>query len=81
MQKYVMLTQDNCKYCTAALGLLKSYGYEVVLHDVADRKTDPVVASLIVTKTVPQIYDPNGQFIGGYTELKAYLLNEGGQEV
>ena len=81
MQKYVMLTQDNCKYCTAALGLLKSHGYEVVLHDVADRKTDPVVASLIVTKTVPQIYDPDGQFIGGYTELKAHLLNEEGQEM
>ena len=71
--KYTMLTQDNCKYCTAALGLLESYGYGVTLYDVADRKTDPMVASLIVTKTVPQIYDPDGVFIGGYTELKEHL--------
>ena len=81
MQKYVMLTQDNCKYCTAALGLLESHGYEVTLYDVADRKTDPAVASLIVTKTVPQIYDPDGVFIGGYTELKEHLLNDGKRDV
>ena len=68
-----MLTQDNCKYCTAALGLLKSHGYEVVLHDVAERHNNSTVAALIVTKTVPQIYDPDGKFIGGYTELKEHL--------
>lgn len=73
MQKYVMLTQENCKYCTAALGLLNSYGYDAEVYDVADRKNNPMIDSLIVTKTVPQIYAPDGQFIGGYTELKEYL--------
>lgn len=73
MQKYVMLTQDNCKYCTAALGLLNSHGYEVTLYDVSERHNNSTVAALIVTKTVPQIYDPDGKFIGGYTELKEHL--------
>ena len=73
MQKYVMLTQDNCKYCTAALGLLNSYGFDTEVYNVADRKNNPMIDSLIVTKTVPQIYAPDGQFIGGYTELKEYL--------
>ena len=79
--RYVMLTQENCKYCTAALGLLKSHGHEVEVYDVAHRKTDPMIDSLIVTKTVPQIYAPEGQFIGGYTELKDYLSNAGKSDV
>ena len=76
MQKYVMLTQDNCKYCTAALGLLNSHGYAVTLYDVSERHNNSTVAALIVTKTVPQIYDPDGKFIGGYTELKEHLLSD-----
>ena len=79
--RYVMLTQDNCKYCTAALGLLESYGYGVTLYDVADRHNNSTIQALIVTKTVPQIYDPDGVFIGGYTELKEHLLNEGKRDV
>lgn len=71
--RYVMLTQDNCKYCTAALGLLNSHGYKVTLYDVSERHSNSTVAALIVTETVPQIYDPDGKFIGGYTELKGYL--------
>jgi glutaredoxin len=73
MQKYIMLTQDNCKYCTAALGLLESLGHKVEVYDVQDENMSLVVNMLRVTNTVPQLYAPDGQFIGGYTELKEYL--------
>ena len=71
--RYVMLTQDNCKYCTAALGLLNSHGHEVEVYDVQDESMSLMVEMLKRTNTVPQLYDPDGQFIGGYTELKEHL--------
>lgn len=73
MAHYVMLTQDNCKYCNAALGLLKSHGHEVDVYDVQDENMSLMVKMLRVTNTVPQLYDPEGNFIGGYTELKEHL--------
>lgn len=73
MAHYTMLSQDNCKYCNAALGLLKSHGHEVDVYDVQDPKTKPIVAMLKQTNTVPQIFDSNNNFIGGYTELKELL--------
>ena len=71
--RYVMLTQDNCKYCTAALGLLESHGHEVEVYDVQDESMSLMVEMLKRTNTVPQLYGPDGQFIGGYTELKEHL--------
>ena len=69
MQKYVMLTQDNCKYCTAALGLLKAEGHTVDVYDVTKHEN----RALRKTNTVPQIFDSEKNFIGGYTELKEHL--------
>lgn len=71
--KYIMLTQDNCRYCTAAEGLLTRYGHEVDKYDVQDQGVALLVAMLKCTNTVPQIYGPDGEFIGGYTELKEHL--------
>ena len=73
MAHYIMLTQANCKYCTAALGLLNSQGHTVDVYDVQDPKTKLIVAMLKQTNTVPQIFDSNNDFIGGYTELKEHL--------
>ena len=74
MAHYIMLTQANCKYCTAALGLLKSHGHEVDVYDVQDPETRLTVAMLKQTNTVPQIFAPDGTYIGGYTELKDYIV-------
>jgi len=73
MAHYTMLTQANCKYCTAALGLLNSHGHTVDVYDVQDPETKLIVAILKQTNTVPQIFDSNNVFIGGYTELKEHL--------
>lgn len=73
MAHYTMLTQDNCKYCNAALGLLNSHGHTVDVYDVQDPETKLIVAILKQTNTVPQVFDSNNDFIGGYTELKEYL--------
>lgn len=71
--RYTMLTQANCKFCNAALSLLKSHGHEVDIYDVQAEKDALMVKMLRVTNTVPQLYNPEGDFIGGYTELREYL--------
>lgn len=73
MAHYIMLSQANCKYCNAALGLLNSQGHTVDVYDVQDPDTKLIVAILKQTNTVPQIFDSNNNFIGGYTELKEHL--------
>ena len=73
MAHYTMLSQDNCKYCTAAMGLLESKGHTVDVYDVQDPDTKVIVAELKKTNTVPQIFDKDNNFIGGYTELKEHL--------
>ena len=73
MANYAMLTQSNCKYCTAAKGLLSTHGHTVDEYDVQDPTLKDTVAKLKKTNTVPQIYSPAGRFIGGYTELKEHL--------
>lgn len=73
MAHYVMLSQANCKYCTAALGLLKAGDHTVDVYDVQDPDAKLIVAVLKQTNTVPQIFDSHNNFIGGYTELKEHL--------
>lgn len=73
MAHYIMLSQDNCKYCTAALGLLKAGDHTVDVYDVQDPDTKLIVAVLKQTNTVPQLFDNENNFIGGYTELKEHL--------
>lgn len=71
--KYVMLTQKGCKYCILAEDLLKEHGHTVDKYDVQDPSMSLLVKMLIRSKTVPQIFAPDGSYIGGYTELKELL--------
>lgn len=68
-----MLSQPNCKYCSAALGLLEGLGHEVEVYDVQEESLSLMTKILRVTNTVPQLYGPDAKFIGGYTELKEHL--------
>ena len=76
MAHYVMLSQANCKYCTAALGLLESKGHTVAVYDVHVPNNKAFVSAHKQTNTVPQLFDSELNFIGGYTDLKAYLSEE-----
>jgi glutaredoxin len=68
-----MLSQENCKYCKDALKLLNEHGHTVDVYDVKNPDVALIVAALKETNTVPQIFDSNNNFIGGYTELKEHL--------
>jgi glutaredoxin len=73
MAHYTMLSQENCNYCKDAMVLLGVCGHTVDVYDVNNPDVGLIVAALKETNTVPQIFDSENNFIGGYTELKEHL--------
>tara|TARA_B100001564_G_C20179396_1_gene463323 strand:- start:116 stop:391 length:276 start_codon:yes stop_codon:yes gene_type:complete len=74
---FLMYTGNFCGYCTAAKRLLdrKGFTFKELNFDAGDAKRKEIVEAT-GHRTVPVILDlRKGQpiFIGGYTELNAYL--------
>jgi glutaredoxin len=66
--KWVVLKQDNCRFCEKALWLLEALGIEA---EVIDLSTAPQLKDFLKAcglTTVPQIYE-DGYLIGGYDDL------------
>ncbi|EHT4162683.1 GrxA family glutaredoxin [Escherichia coli] len=77
--KVVIYGRDNCSYCKRAVELakqLKGHGYSDYEYiDITTAGIDKKKLSEIVGKpveTIPQVLI-DGQPIGGYTELAAYV--------
>ncbi|HHX8003666.1 TPA: GrxA family glutaredoxin [Escherichia coli] len=77
--KVVIYGRDNCSYCKRAVELakqLKGHGYgDYEYIDITTAGIDKEKLSEIVDKpieTIPQVLI-DGQPIGGYTELAAYV--------
>ncbi|MCA9508356.1 MAG: glutaredoxin [Myxococcales bacterium] len=73
MENIVIYSINNCAYCDAAKNLLKNNS---LAFNEINLSTDPEGRLNLVAKTgqrtMPQIFIGE-KFIGGYTELKAYL--------
>ena len=79
VMKVVIYGRDNCSYCKRAVELakqLKGHGYgDYEYIDITTAGIDKEKLSEIVGKpveTIPQVLI-DGQPIGGYTELAAYI--------
>lgn len=73
MPKWVIITADNCDWCTKAKELLTSKGHRFHEEDArAEGKRDWFRS--MGFKTVPQIFH-DGVHIGGYQSLVNYLDN------
>ena len=74
---WIVITRDQCNFCDTAKALLKGKGYSYTEYNVQSPSSKWVLSLLKQAniKTVPQIFNPNGTHIGGYTELKEYLLD------
>jgi len=73
---WVVITRDQCNFCDTAKALLKGKGYSYTEYNVQSPSSKWVLSLLKQAniKTVPQIFNPNGTHIGGYIELKEYLI-------
>jgi len=72
---WIVLGRTQCNFCDAAKALLKGRGYTYTSYSL-DSSSSRWLLTLVKEAgmtTVPQIFDPRGNHIGGYTELKELL--------
>jgi glutaredoxin len=72
---YVILGTSQCKFCTKAKHLMreKRVGFTAYSLDDPSSRWLLTLVKEAGMKSVPQIWDDNGDYIGGYTELKEKL--------
>jgi glutaredoxin 3 len=72
---YVLITRDQCNFCDSAKALLAGAKLQYTQYNVQSSSSKWLLTLLKQAghKTVPQIFAPDGTYIGGYTELKEYL--------
>jgi glutaredoxin len=75
---YTIITRNQCNFCDAAKALLKGASLPYVTYNVQEASSKWVLTLVKQAghTTVPQIFAPDGSYIGGYTELKDHLLNK-----
>ena len=73
---WVIITRDNCSFCDNAKSLLASSNRQYKVYNVQDTDNKWVLSLLKSSgiTTVPQIFRPNGELVGGYTELKELFV-------
>lgn len=72
---WVVLSRPDCPWCDKAVNLLDA----CELIDLTDKDYAWIRKLLLSTgvKTVPQIFSPEGDHIGGYHDLVRYLEKNG----
>ena len=78
---WVVLGRTQCNFCDDAKAMLRGRGFSYTSYNL-DSPSSKWLLTLIKDAgmtTVPQIFNPTGEHIGGYTELKE-LLNDSSTE-
>ena len=70
---FVILSQPLCPYCTMAQNLLDKHNLDYQVRSVSDKPWLKTLMAKANLKTVPQIFRPDGELIGGFNELRVYL--------
>lgn len=73
MENIIVYTIDNCGYCEAAKSLLRSKNLPYKEFNITrDDQQKKDLVEKTGHRTMPQIFIDD-QFVGGFTELKAFL--------
>ncbi len=70
---FTVITRNNCVFCDNAKEALKEAHQYVQEFNIEEERWVLDLIKKAGFKTVPQIYSPTGDYIGGFTELKEYL--------
>jgi len=73
---WVVITRNQCNFCDSSLALLRGVaGSQVTTYNIESRSSKWLLTFMRNAgyTTVPQIFKPNGDHLGGYTELKEYF--------
>jgi glutaredoxin len=68
---WVVVTRNNCQFCEDAKTLLKGKGIYYTTYNVQEKGSKWVLSLIKMAglTTAPQIFDNEGNHIGGYTDL------------
>jgi glutaredoxin len=72
---YVIISRDQCNFCDRAKAVLRSQRKQYTEYNITSPSSRWLVPLLLKAglETVPQIFDTEGNHIGGYTELENSL--------
>ena len=72
----VVISRDQCNFCDTAKALLRGKGLPYTEYNVQSPSSKWVLTLIKQAghTTVPQIFKPDGSHLGGYTELKEFLI-------
>lgn len=75
---WVVITRDQCNFCDSAKALLKGSNKQYIEYNVQSPSSKWVLTLIKQAgyKTVPQIFKPDGTYVGGYTELNQLMKGE-----
>lgn len=73
---WVVISRDQCNFCDTAKALLRGKGLPYTEYNVQSPSSKWVLTLIKQAghTTVPQIFKPDGSHLGGYTELKEFLI-------
>lgn len=79
---YTVITRNQCNFCDTAKALLKGVNQGYIEYNVQSDSSKWVLSLMKQAglKTVPQIFSSDGTHIGGYTELKEFLVKVEGSD-
>ena len=72
---YVIITRDQCNFCDDAKALMKVKGIQYVEYNIQSSSSKWLLYLLKRSSitTVPQVFNTEGTYIGGYNDLKENL--------
>ena len=71
---YLVITKPNCEICKKAKVLLEEHDVTFTTHNLDHSDWLKTLVNMADLKTVPQVFGYNGEYIGGYEQLKKHLV-------
>jgi len=68
-----VITSSNCKWCEKSKALLSANGLSFIEVPLVGQAWLRELMAQANLKTVPQIFKPDGDLVGGYEDLVKYL--------
>ena len=69
---FTIISQSGCRYCRMALVHLQITDRGAKVYDIDERPWLKTLMGQAGLQSVPQIYSPQGEHIGGFDELVAW---------
>ena len=73
---WVVISRNQCNFCDTAKALLKSKSLPYTEYNIQTNSSKWLLTLIKQAgyTTVPQIFKPDGTHLGGYKELKEFLV-------